>query len=122
MALVVDPVLINGFYERLLHLKQEYGIVDNDIYDFDETGFTMGIGATAKVICSSDRSGKPSLIQPGNREWVAVVECAGSSDVVVPPLIIFKSKHNQAEWYTDPILPPVLSHDMRGGDQWRKVW
>jgi hypothetical protein len=79
-------------------------------------GFAMGIGATAKVICSSDRTGKPSLIQPGNREWVTVVECVGSSGVTVPPLIIFKSGHNQAEWYTDPILPPdwSITHSPKG--------
>jgi hypothetical protein len=61
-------VLINGFFTSLLELKLEYGIADEDIYNFDETGFAMGIAATAKVICSSDRLGKPSLIQPGNRE------------------------------------------------------
>lgn len=115
-ALCEDPVLINGFYESLLHLKQEYGIVDDDIYNFGETGFAMEIGATAKVICSSDCSGRPSIIQPGNREWVTVVECVGSNGVVVPPLIIFKSKHNQAEWYTDPILPPdwSITHSPKG--------
>uniref|UniRef100_A0A093VAB5 HTH CENPB-type domain-containing protein n=1 Tax=Talaromyces marneffei PM1 TaxID=1077442 RepID=A0A093VAB5_TALMA len=96
-ALCEDPVFINGFFERLLCLKQTYGIVGDDIYNFDETRFAMGIGATAKVICSSDRQGKLSIIQPGNREWVTVVECVGSSGIIVPPLIIFKSRHNQAE-------------------------
>uniref|UniRef100_A0A093XEM9 HTH CENPB-type domain-containing protein n=1 Tax=Talaromyces marneffei PM1 TaxID=1077442 RepID=A0A093XEM9_TALMA len=64
--------------------KKTYGIVDDDIYNFDETGFAMGIGATAKVIYSSDRQGKPSIIQPGNREWVTVVECVGSSGSNTP--------------------------------------
>ena len=35
----------------------------------------MGIAATVKVICSSNYLEKLSLIQPGNREWVTVVEC-----------------------------------------------
>jgi hypothetical protein len=43
----------------------------------------MGIIATAKVIFSADRTGKPSLIRPGNREWVTVVECVGSTSKVV---------------------------------------
>jgi len=87
-ALCEDLVIIDGFFERLLQHKQEYRIADEDIYNFDETGFQMGIATTAKVICSSDRSGKPSLIQPGNRECVTVVECVGSTGKVVPPLII----------------------------------
>ena len=28
----------------------QYSIVDNNIYNFDETGFAMGVVATAKVI------------------------------------------------------------------------
>jgi hypothetical protein len=51
-----------AFSNRYSSLKQEYGIVDDDIYNFNETGFAMGIGATGKVICSSDRLGKPRLI------------------------------------------------------------
>lgn len=60
------------------HLNQpklEYGIADEDIYNFDETGFAMGMVTTGKVMCSSDCVGEPSLTQPGNREWVTVVEC-----------------------------------------------
>ncbi|EED17233.1 conserved hypothetical protein [Talaromyces stipitatus ATCC 10500] len=115
-ALCEDPVVIGGFFEEIKQLKEEYGIADEDIYNFDETGFAMGISSTAKVICSSDRSGKPSLIQPGNREWVTVVECVGSTGTVVPPLIIFKSGTNRAEWYTSPKLPPdwSITHSPNG--------
>jgi Tc5 transposase DNA-binding domain len=63
-----DPAIIQGFFEDLERLKIKYGITNKDIYNFDETSFSMGIVATAKVICSSDHTGKPSLIQPGNRE------------------------------------------------------
>lgn len=40
-ALCEGPVIINGFFETLLHLKQEYGIVEDDICNIDETGFAM---------------------------------------------------------------------------------
>ena len=46
------------------HLNQpklEYGIADEDIYNFDETGFQIGIATTAKVICSSDCLGKSRM-------------------------------------------------------------
>ena len=67
-ALCEDPVIIGGFFTNLTQLKLEHGIADEDIYNFDETGFAMGIAATAKVIYSADRTGKLSLIQLGNRE------------------------------------------------------
>ncbi|KAI7968275.1 hypothetical protein EIK77_010445 [Talaromyces pinophilus] len=115
-ALCEDLVIIGGFFTNLNQLKLEYGIADEDIYNFDETGFAIGIAVTVKVICSSDRIGKPSLIQPGNREWVTVVECVRSTGTVVPPLIIFKSGSNQAEWYKHPILPPdwSITHSPNG--------
>jgi hypothetical protein len=48
--------------------------VDENIYNFDETGFQMGLISTAKVITTADRA-KPVSIQPGNREWVTVIDC-----------------------------------------------
>jgi hypothetical protein len=86
-----DPKLIREYFDTLQPVRSEYGIVNEDIYNFDETGFALGIIATAKVICSCDRPGKPSLIQPGNREWVTAVECISTQGFALPPLIIFKS-------------------------------
>ena len=53
----------------------QYGIDPDDIYNFDETGFAMGLTATAKVITRAEYYGRRSLLQPGNREWVTVIEC-----------------------------------------------
>ena len=46
----------------------QYGIVDDDIYNFDETGFAMGVVATTKVISRREETGKSRPVQPGNRE------------------------------------------------------
>ena len=35
-----------------------YGIVLEDIYNFDETGFQMGVATTAKVVTRSDCTGR----------------------------------------------------------------
>jgi hypothetical protein len=35
----------------------------------------MGIISTAKVVTGSDRRNAAISIQPGNREWVIVIEC-----------------------------------------------
>lgn len=66
----------------------------------------MGIISTAKVICSSDRKGKPRLLQPGNREWVTAVECVNARGIAVPSLIILKSVNKLFDWYNLPGLPP----------------
>jgi hypothetical protein len=36
-------------------MRAKYGIVDSDFYNFDETGFIMGIIALAMVVTRADR-------------------------------------------------------------------
>jgi hypothetical protein len=51
----------------------KYGVTEADIYNFDETGFQMGVISTSKVVTSSERRGRLRTIQPGNREWVTAI-------------------------------------------------
>jgi hypothetical protein len=46
----------------------QYGISHEDIYNFNETGFAMGLIATTKVVTRANMPRKPHLIQPGNQE------------------------------------------------------
>ena len=70
-----DPVLIRGWFKRVQDIKIQYGILNDDTWNFDETGFQMGVIATAKVVTGTDRAGRPRTVQPGNREWVTIIEC-----------------------------------------------
>jgi hypothetical protein len=83
----------------------QHGIAQEDIYNFDETGFAMGLVATARVVTRADYYGKASLIQPGNREWVTSIECINSTGWALPPCIIFKGKVHIEGWYQDFKLP-----------------
>ncbi|GAB1315401.1 hypothetical protein MFIFM68171_05611 [Madurella fahalii] len=38
-----DPKVINEWFTLIQNVKAKYGIVDDDIYNFDETGFIIGI-------------------------------------------------------------------------------
>ena len=69
-----DPELIRGWFALVRNTIAKYGIVDADIYNFDETGFMMGVLSTAMVVTSSQRSGRAKAKQPGNREWVTVIQ------------------------------------------------
>lgn len=84
----------------------QYGIVFEDIYNFDETGFAMGLIVTAKVVTRADIYGKRQLVQPGNREWVTLIECINFMGWALPPCIIFKGKVYIEGWYEDDALPP----------------
>ena len=52
----------------------KYGILLDDIYNFDETGFLMGMIASGMVVTGSEKRGKPKSVQPGSREWITVIQ------------------------------------------------
>jgi hypothetical protein len=37
-----DPKKIKEWFDMILNTKAKYGICDEDIYNFDKTGFKMG--------------------------------------------------------------------------------
>ena len=54
---------------------------------------------TAKVISRSEFYGRRALLQPGNREWVTVIECTNASGWALPPYVIFKGKVFIESWF-----------------------
>jgi hypothetical protein len=67
-ALNEDPELIAKWFELYRSVRDEYRIVEADIWNFDETGFMMGIIHSHMVVTRSDRRGRAKKIQPGDRE------------------------------------------------------
>ena len=100
-----DPDLIRKWFKHVQNTIAEYGIHNDDIYNFDETGFQMDVISTAKVVTSSDRAGKPRIIQPGNLEWVSIIETINANGISIPPLIILNAKMHQQSWYKDNYVP-----------------
>lgn len=94
-----DPKVISEWFTLVQITILQYGIDPDDIYNFDETGFAMGLTATAKVITRAEYYGRRSLLQPGNREWVTAIECTNASGWALPPCIIFKGKIFIESWF-----------------------
>ena len=42
-ALCEDPELIGGWFRLVQNMRAKYGIQDCDFYNFDETGFMIGV-------------------------------------------------------------------------------
>ena len=70
---------MSDWFRLVKNTRAKYGIPDEDVYNFDETGFQMGVIGTAQVVTGSQRTGKALVIQPGNREWVTAVEAINAS-------------------------------------------
>jgi hypothetical protein len=83
-----DPKVIGEWFTLVRNVKAKYGIVDDDIYNFDETGFMMGIICAGMVVTTSDGRGRAKLAQPGNREWATVIQGINALGWAIPPFII----------------------------------
>jgi hypothetical protein len=100
-----DPTIISGWFSRVQEYVSRYGIVDADIYNFDETGFMMGVISTAMVVTSSDKAGRAKAKQPGNREWVTVIQGVNALGWSLPPFVVVKGTYILLSWYDDFNLP-----------------
>ena len=98
-ALQEDPRTLREWFQRVEDTITRYGILPDDIYNFDETGFAMGLVSTAKVVTRAEYYGRRSVLQPGNREWVTTVETINALGWYLPPLIIFKGKRYIESWF-----------------------
>jgi hypothetical protein len=105
-ALCEDPKLINAWFQLVANMRAKYAIQDADFYNFDETGFMMGIICGDMVVTRADRRGRGKQLQPGNREWATAIECVSSDGFVLPPFLIVQGVNHLASWYTETNLPP----------------
>lgn len=100
-----DPKVIKNWFNTYKTICNDKGILPDDIYNFNETSFAMGLITTARVITRRDIPGKPHLIQPGNREQVTTIECINTRGWAIPSTIIFKEKVYIKGWYSEQRIP-----------------
>ena len=62
-----DPEIIRAWFLLVRNTIAKYRITNKDIFNFDETGFQIGVITTAKVVTSTEKT-RTDAIQPGNRE------------------------------------------------------
>jgi hypothetical protein len=104
-ALSEDPVKIKTWFKLVADSVIQYGIVDSDIYNFDETGFQLGAISTAMIVTGAHGSKRPNSIQPGNREWATVIEGICAQGWAIPPFIILTGRVHQSTWYAGVTIP-----------------
>ena len=104
-ALNEDPKIIEEWFNLVRNFKAKYGIVDDDVFNFDETGFLMGMISTQLVVTGSERRNRPRAIQPGDREWVTAIVGVNAAGWAIPPYIIFAGKMHLSTWYEGNDIP-----------------
>ena len=100
-----DPAIYSQWFTLVQNIKAKYGILDKDTYNFDETGFMMGMIFNGIVVTTLDGRGRAQLVQSGNREWATVIQAVSRDGWVVPPFIILAAQYHQLAWHQECELP-----------------
>jgi DDE superfamily endonuclease/helix-turn-helix, Psq domain len=100
-----DPTVISAWFKLVEETKVKYGVHNDDVHNFDETGFQMGVVGSMKVVTGSERRLRPDLIQPGDREWVTVIQSICAAGYATPPFIIYKGRVHISAWYEETLIP-----------------
>jgi hypothetical protein len=87
-----DPEVIGAWFKLVEETIAKYGVHPNDVHNFDKTGFQMGVASSSKVVTGSERRTRPELVQPGDREWVTVIQSICADGSYTPPFIIYKGR------------------------------
>ncbi|APA15815.1 hypothetical protein SS1G_09323 [Sclerotinia sclerotiorum 1980 UF-70] len=80
------------FFGLVSNIQAKYSIQDCDFYNFDETGFMMGIICSGIIVISSERNGRSKAIQLGNREWATAIICGNGEGETIPPFLIVQEQ------------------------------
>jgi hypothetical protein len=96
-----DLETIGAWFKLVEDTKAKYGIHNDDVHNFDETGFQMGIIGSMKVVTGAERRAWPELVQPGNCEWVTVIQSICAAGYAIPPFIIYKERVHISAWYEE---------------------
>ncbi|RKK06651.1 hypothetical protein BFJ68_g16465 [Fusarium oxysporum] len=100
-----DPTVIRNWFRLVENIIAKYGIRLDDIYNFNETGFMIGMIASGMVVTGAERRGRPKSVQPGNREWVTAIQAINAEGWAIQPFIVVAGQYHLANWYRESNLP-----------------
>jgi hypothetical protein len=107
-AAAEDPERLRAWYNDLKGKFTRCAIQPQDLYNYDETGFRIGIGKREMVVTKARRKRvRVSSAKDSERELVTACECISASGDVIPPMIILKSKSDRLmeDWVRATDLP-----------------
>ena len=65
----------------------------------------MGVIGSMKVVTGAERRARPELVQPGDREWVTLIQSICAAGYAIPPFIIYKGRVHISAWYEEDSIP-----------------
>ncbi|KAJ5436843.1 hypothetical protein N7445_007728 [Penicillium cf. griseofulvum] len=97
-AAALDKSVVKRWFEDYQRIVNKHGICQQDIYNFDETGFQIGVGSDQFIIT---RHLKKKLFNGSttNRESVTILEAVSADGFACLPLIVLSGKQALLRWF-----------------------
>src|SRR5271156_1180332 len=95
-----DPADIRAHFEKFQAACIFFGIVFDDIWNYDETGFRVGVGRAHEIITRL-KNRRLYLSDPDNRESVTLVETISAGGAVLDPFIILPGVNHLHKAFQD---------------------
>ena len=101
-----DVNIIAKHFERVRSVVQEHGIHPHDMWNFDETGYRIGMARSDWAI-AVDPTRTVYLKCPNNRELLSAIECINGTGGEIPPFLIVTGTNILAPWFINDLDPHV---------------
>ena len=99
-----DLSQVTEYFQRLSDVYQGEGILPEDIWNMDETGFRIGIGKNEMIVTKRKRAHYFGI--PENRESATAIEAISAGGEYIPAFLIVAGQVHMAQWYAQPELNP----------------
>jgi len=93
----ISKAKVSGWFDEFEKTITTYQITVENMYNMDETGFSIGCIKAAKVVVNKTLKTKRQA-HPGRQEWLSVIEFVCADGNAIPPFIIFKGKNVSLSW------------------------
>jgi hypothetical protein len=99
-AIAHDIKAILKWFNGFMDIIKMHGITPMDIWNFDETGFRIGIGKDQWVVTFEPRR-RVYLPTPDDRTSLTMTECVNAEGNAIPPMIIIEGTAFLERYFTD---------------------
>ncbi len=96
-AVTHNKELINDWFDLYTQVLEDYDLQSSDIYNMNEKDFVMRIASKCRVICFKEQLS--TMTQDNNWEWVSLIKCVSSDEVILRAWFIFKDKMHLKVWF-----------------------
>ena len=101
--------MLEDYFNAYKQVVVNYGIPPQDQYNFDETGFRIGVGGSQWIITMEVGKKHHTIGSDSNHDYVTSVETISGDGEALPPLLIVQGVNHLHQWYTNTELPDNYS-------------